>query len=146
MYQVHVVKQINSADNSKVIVNNSTPTIKSKTVIPDSVIETVMDGMSQVTKEGGTAYTVFKDFKMQVGGKTGTAQINLNDGYNGVFICFAPYDDPQIAIATVVEYGHNGYQTAPVAKEAIQKYFNLNGSGNSIVGTATSTKVGTLLQ
>jgi penicillin-binding protein 2 len=145
-YQVHVVKQINSYDNTKILVNNSTPTIKSKTAIPASIIDTVKQGMGQVTEEGGTAAVVFKNFAMHIGGKTGTAQLNLNNGYNGVFICFAPYDDPEIAIATVVEYGHNGYQTAPVAKEAIQKYFNLDTNGNPIVGTVSSTKIGTLLQ
>jgi penicillin-binding protein 2 len=145
-YQVHVVKQINSYDNSKILVNNSNPTIKSKTVIPASIINTVKQGMLAVTEGGGTAYSVFGNFKMQIGGKTGTAQINLNNGYNGVFICFAPFNDPEIAIATVVEYGHNGFQTAPVAKEAIQKYFNLDANGNPIVGTVSSTKIGTLLQ
>lgn len=145
MYKVHVVKQINSYDNSRVIVDNSEPTVVKKANIDPSITETVKAGMLSVT-ESGTAATVFRNFNMKIGGKTGTAQINLNNGYNGVFICFAPYDDPEIAIATVVEYGHNGYQTAPAAKKAIETYFNLNENGNPNVKTVSATKTGQLLQ
>lgn len=144
-YQVHIVKRVTSYDNSKVIIDNSTPTVVSKTAIPSSVTDIVKQGMLSVT-ESGTAASIFSTFAMKIGGKTGTAQINLNDGYNGVFISFAPYDDPEIAIATVVEYGHNGFQTAPAAKEAIQQYFNLDANGNSNVTTTSTTSVGTLLQ
>lgn len=145
-YQVHVVRQVNNYDNTKVIINNTKPSIKSKYSIPDSVIQTVKEGMGQVTQEGGTAESVFGGFAMRVGGKTGTAQVGQNGGYNGVFICFAPYDDPEVAIATVVEYGHNGYQTAPAAKEAIVKYFGLDSNGNKTSSTVSSTQVGKLLQ
>jgi penicillin-binding protein 2 len=145
-YQVHIVRQVNSYDNSSVIVDNTKPTVKSKTAISDSVIQVVKEGMQKVT-ESGTASSVFDGFAMKVGGKTGTAQINLNYGYNGVFICFAPYDDPEIAVATVVEYGHNGYQTAPVAKTAISSYFGLNPqTGVPQVSTVQTEQVGTLLK
>lgn len=144
-YQVHIVKQVNSYDNSKIIIDNSTPTVISKTEISSSIIDTVKKGMLSVT-ESGTAASVFSSFNMKIGGKTGTAQINLNNGYNGVFICFAPYDDPEIAIATVVEYGHNGYQTAPVAKTAMQQYFGLDENGNAKVSTTSDVKVGSLIQ
>lgn len=143
-YQVHVVKQINSYDNSKIIVDNSTPKVVSKTEISSDIIKVVKEGMLSVT-ESGTAASVFRDFRMKIGGKTGTAQINLNGGYNGVFICFAPYDDPEIAVACVVEYGHNGYQTAPAAKTAIQHYFGLNDNGVPQVSTYSGSSVGSLL-
>lgn len=144
-YQVHIVKQINSYDNSNVIVDNSTPKVVSKTEISSSIINTVKEGMLSVT-ESGTAATIFRNFQMKIGGKTGTAQINLNNGYNGVFISFAPYEDPEIAIATIVEYGHNGYQTAPAAKAAIQHYFGLDDNGAAKVSAASGTPTGSLLQ
>lgn len=145
-YQVHVVKQVNSYDNTKVIVNNSTPTVVSKLDIPSTVVDTVKQGMLAVTEGNeGTAKQVFGNFNMQIGGKTGTAQITKTS-FNGVFICFAPYDDPEIAIATVVEYGHNGFQTAPAAKSAIQQYFGLDANGNLVTGKAAAQQLGTLLQ
>lgn len=127
--QVHIVKQINSYDNTKVVVDNNTPKVTTKTDIPANDLQTVKQGMLAVT-ENGTAATVFDGFNMQIGGKTGTAQIP--NGFNGVFVCFAPYNDPEIAVATVVEYGHNGFQTAPAAKAAIEQYFGLDDHGNPL--------------
>lgn len=142
--QVHVVRQVNSYDNSKVLVDNTTPKVISDAKISEHVTEVVKKGMLAVT-ETGTAQSIFSTFKMSVGGKTGTAQITKT-AYNGVFVCFAPYDDPEIAVATIVEYGHNGYQTAPAAKLAIQDYFGLDESGNPISSTISSTTSGTLVK
>lgn len=149
--QVHIVKQVNNADNTKVIVNNNTPKVKAVNYINQDIVNTVKEGMQKVAQsDSGTAYSIFKDFNMPLGGKTGTAQIGNLDSpnvrLNGLFICFAPYKDPQLAIAVVVEHGHNGYQTAPVARTAIQNYFGLDYYGNPVTTHTTSTPVGTILQ
>lgn len=151
-YQVHIVRQVNNSDNTKVIVNNTKPTVKSKFAVSAGVVNAVKEGMLAVaTDPQGTAYSVYGNFAMKVGAKTGTAQVHpkgslyYSTDYNAVFICFAPYDDPEIAIATVVEYGHNGYQTAPVSKAAIQQYFSLNANGNSVVPAVSVQKTDTLL-
>lgn len=143
-YQVHVVRQVNSYDNSKVLVDNTTPKVISDTKISSHVTDVVKKGMLAVT-ETGTAQSIFSTFKMSVGGKTGTAQITKTE-YDGVFVCFAPYDDPEIAVATIVEYGHNGYQTAPTAKLAIQDYFGLDENGNPISSSISSATSGTLIK
>lgn len=150
-YQVHVVKQVNNYNNTKVIVNNNTPKVVSKTVIPQDIVDTIKQGMLQVTVgDSGTATTMFKGFDFKVGGKTGTAQIGSlsspNVKFNGVFICFAPYDNPDIAVSVVVEQGHNGYQVAPVGKTAIEKYFGIGDNGMPLPSIASTTKTGSLLQ
>ena len=61
-----------------------------------------MEGMRSVT-EDGTASNVFQDFPIAVGGKTGTAEVPGTN--NGLFVAFAPYDNPKIAISVVVEHG-----------------------------------------
>ena len=119
--QVHIVKSVKSYDNSKTLLEN-TVKITTDLKIPDIVVQTVKDGMLAVTESAGTANSVFQGFPLQIGGKTGTAQ-ESNAGYNGVFISFAPYNDPQIAVAVVMEHGHNGYQNAPVARDAFNYYF-----------------------
>lgn len=150
-YQVHIVKQINSYDNTKIIKNYSAPTVISKVKIPQSVVDTVKQGMKDVT-ENGTASKVFLGFNMKLGGKTGTAQIgklgSYNVRFNGVFVAFAPYSDPELAIAVVVEHGHFGFPTAPVAKKAITSYYNLNDYGypKSAGLVASATPVGALLK
>lgn len=88
-------------------------------------LDAVLEGMRSVTTEtGGTAYGVFKDFDIEVGGKTGSAEAG-NDVVNAWFAGFAPYDDPEIAIVVMVENGSHGAYTAEVAKEIIEQYFKL---------------------
>lgn len=143
-YQVHIVRQVNSYDNSEIITDNTTPQVISDAKIDESVTDVVKKGMLAVT-ESGTAQSIFSTFAIKVGGKTGTSQITVND-YNGVFVCFAPYDDPEIAVATVIEYGHNGYQTAPVAKSAIQDYLQVDEAGNPLASSSPVAQFNTILK
>ena len=69
----------------------------------------------------GTAYSVFKNFNIEVGGKTGSAE--AGDNVNAWFVGFAPYDDPEIAVVVFVENGGHGYYTANVAKRIFEVYF-----------------------
>ena len=122
-YQVHLVKQVNSYDNQSVVLQNN-PKIMSKMNIPADVLSAVKTGMGSVT-ENGTASNVFgTNYPIRVGGKTGTAEVP--GGYNGVFISFAPYDNPQIAVACVIEHGYHGGQIAFVAKDVYDAYFMYN--------------------
>ncbi len=95
-------------------------------------LDLVLEGMKSVTTEtGGTAYGVFKDFDIEVGGKTGSAE--AGDNVNAWFVGFAPYDNPEIAIVVMVENGAHGSYTAEVTKEIIEEYFNLKGEINEDV-------------
>lgn len=87
-------------------------------------LDVVLEGMKSVTTEtGGTAYGVFKDFSIEVGGKTGSAEAGGN--VNAWFAGFAPYDDPEIAIVVMVENGAHGSYTAEVTKQIIEEHFKL---------------------
>ena len=88
-------------------------------------LKTVLEGMQSVTEEGGTAYSVFKDFPIQVGGKTGSAEAG-NDKTNAWFVGFAPYENPEVAVVVLVENGAHGYYSAEVTKEIMEAYFGLN--------------------
>ena len=82
------------------------------------------EGMKSVTTEtGGTAYSVFKNFPIEVGGKTGSAE--AGDNVNAWFVGFAPYEAPEIAVVVLVENGSHGYYAAEVAKEIIEAHFKL---------------------
>ena len=87
--------------------------------------------MRGVTDDHGTASSVFQGFSIAVGGKTGSAQTERFDAngdeiVNAWFVGFAPFDDPEIAIAAVVENGGHGYYVAEVVREIIQEYFGMN--------------------
>ena len=71
---------------------------------------------------GGSAYAVFKDYPVRVGAKTGSAQ--APGGSHALFVAYAPADDPEIAIAVVVENGGQGSRIASVAKDVFDVYFS----------------------
>ncbi|MBQ9012190.1 MAG: penicillin-binding protein 2 [Bacilli bacterium] len=89
-------------------------------------IDAIKKGMLSVTSEtGGTSYIVFKNSDIQVAGKTGTAQVPSGNN-NGIFVGFAPYDKPKIAVVAVIEHGGEGTYTANVVKPIMEEYFNID--------------------
>jgi penicillin-binding protein 2 len=93
--------------------------------ISQEYIDVILEGMKDVTSEsGGTAYKIFKNFNITIGGKTGSAQ--TSSVTNAWFVGFAPYDDPEIAIAVVIEGGGTGSYAAYAARDVIAQYFGMN--------------------
>lgn len=94
-------------------------------------IDVVLEGMRSVALErGGTAYSVFKNFNIEIGGKTGSAETSTND-VNAWFAAFAPYDDPEIAVIVMIENGGHGSYSAQVVKDILAEYFGVNANGVS---------------
>lgn len=94
--------------------------------INSEYIDAIKKGMLSVTSEtGGTSYIVFKNSDIQVAGKTGTAQVPSGNN-NGIFVGFAPYDNPKIAVVAVIEHGGEGTYTANVVKPIMEEYFNID--------------------
>jgi len=89
-------------------------------------LSAILEGMRSVTSEtGGTAYSVFKDFNIEVGGKTGSAQ--AGDGnVNAWFAGFAPFDDPEVVVVAMVEKGAHGSYTGEIARDILAEYFGIN--------------------
>ena len=88
-------------------------------------LDAVLEGMKSVTNEtGGTAYSIFRGFDIEVGGKTGSAEAGEN--VNAWFAGFAPFDNPEIAVVVMVENGGHGYYTAEAVRKIIAEYFGMN--------------------
>ena len=104
----------------------------------DSTLSAVLEGMHDLTI--GSLYYEFSDCVVSAGAKTGTAEIG-NDMVNGVFIAFAPYENPQIAVAVAIEKAGAGAELAPVAVDIINAYFS-----RSTDSTAPITGENTLIQ
>lgn len=87
----------------------------------------VQEGMYLVANDpSGSGYATFKDYTAStVACKTGTAQKGESVTNDGIFICYAPFEDPQIAIAVVVERGGAGANCAPIAREILEAYFSI---------------------
>ena len=93
-----------------------------KNFILPSNIEVIREGMRQ-TVVSGTAQSL-RDLPVEAAGKTGTAQFGSENKTHGWFVSFAPYNDPEIALAVLVEGGGEGHSTAvPVTKEVYKWYF-----------------------
>ena len=117
-FQPHIVKGYLD-DNTRQIIPYKFPEIK--TGIKQEVFDIVKEGMFLVVNGAGTA-THIKMSDIQISGKTGTAQ-NPHGKDHALFVCFAPSDNPQIAIAVVVEnIGFGGTHAAPIAKAMIEAY------------------------
>ena len=88
-------------------------------------VDAVKQGMKSVTSdESGTAYVRFKNFNIEVGGKTGSAEAGSN--VNAWFAGFAPFDNPEIAVVVMAENGGHGYYTADAVKQIMREYFGMN--------------------
>ena len=101
--------------------------------ISDESIEVAKEGMRMAASEaGGTAYNIFKNFNIEVAGKTGSAEAgkdsNGNDLVNAWFVCFAPFDNPEVAVVVMIENGGHGNYAAEVARDVLTQYFGMNES------------------
>ena len=117
-FQPHVVKGYLD-DKTRQIIPYKFPEIK--TGIKQEVFDIVKEGMFLVVNGAGTA-THIKMPDIKIAGKTGTAQ-NPHGKDHALFVCYAPAEDPKIAIAVVVEnVGFGGTHAAPIAKALIEAY------------------------
>lgn len=95
--------------------------------VSEKTLNTVKAGMRLVTSSGGTAYSVFKDFKHSVAGKTGSAQARIaskGNITNGWFVGFTPYQNSEVAIAVLLEDGSSNSHAAKAAKKILDAYYH----------------------
>lgn len=135
-YKAHFIKSVMNYTLTDIVKNDFTEVLDT-TEISKSNFDAVKEGMLQVT-EDGTASATFRNYGIKVGGKTGTA--DANGKTNAMFIAFAPYDNPEIAISIAIENGGHGSAIAPIAKRIFDAYF-YNESG-----VYSETPYNTLLQ
>ena len=123
-YEAHFVKEVKNYNQDKVVYDK-TGSVKVLELlgVDEENVETVKKGMRGVCVPGGTAGSTFASFNIPVAGKTGTAQVPKGTD-NAVFICFAPADNPQIAVAVVLEHGAHGGWAAPAARDVMEYFFN----------------------
>ena len=119
-YKASLIDRIVSYDMSEVY-EKSEPQIMEQFEISKKTIDAVKAGMLSVTVDG-TGGAVFSSYPIKVGGKTGTSQVANGDDHS-VFIAFAPFDKPEIAVAIVLEHGASSRTCAIVGREMLDAYF-----------------------
>lgn len=128
LYQAHFVKSIKSGDYSETVLENN-GTVLNELGVSDSSLRIVKEGMLRL----GSRLSAFKDLPVQVAAKTGTAESkakvggDIVEGLNGFMISFAPYDDPEIAVAIAIENLNSGSATAVLMADIYKAYFTATG-------------------
>lgn len=129
-YEAHLLKNVKSYDNSRVVVVYGKGPLNDLN-ISDSTMAAVTKGMHDLTYD--SLRSAFSRCVVEAGAKTGSAQVGT-DIANGTFVAYAPYDDPEIAIAIVVEKGGSGSLLANAAVDIINAWFTRDGTGATAAG------------
>ncbi len=139
-YQPYIIKSVLSSDMSEVVYETE-PTVLNTLNVGEETMDIVKNGMYRVVNNG-TASVHFKECVVTAAGKTGTSQVKrtTESGVtvtcnNGFFISYAPYDDPEIAIAIVAENALSGSLTSQAAVPVYNYYFGQK-TGYNTAGTA----------
>lgn len=120
---VHLLKEVKSSDFSQVI-QSYEPQVLDTIEIQDQNLKAVKAGMLALTTNNSSVRQYFQSLPFQAGAKTGSAQVTGQNESNAVFVCFAPYDDPEIAVAIAVEHGGSGSELASMAADVLRYYFS----------------------
>ena len=142
LYRPRIIKRIETADGR--IVKAFEPEQKTKIPLSQKNIEILQHALWGVVNENGGTGHALRRKEADVSGKTGTAQVVGLPKYDGarsrrivsarlgdhaLFVCFAPYKNPEIAIAVIAEHaGHGGSAAAPIARKIIDAYFERKNS------------------
>ena len=130
-YDAHLLKAVKSHDNSAIVVSGAQEPDHVVPIAADN-LAAVKQGMHELTR--GSLAPYFSQCVVSAGAKTGTAQVSSETTNNGVFICFAPYDDPEIAVAIVIEKGGSGSALASTAVKILNAYFAPEDIGTAVIG------------
>ncbi len=128
-YQAHLLKNVKAYDNSRLLYMYDDKPINT-VEMSDTTLSTVTRGMHELTVSGSVAYA-FENCVVSAGAKTGSAQVGT-DIANGVFVAYAPYENPEIAVAIVIEKGGSGAALANTAVEIINSWFSRAQDGTAI--------------
>ncbi len=129
--QAHLLKAAKAYDNSSVVALGNTDPVNTID-ISDENLHAVKEGMRGLVT--GTLSPYFKDCVVTAGAKTGTSQVRADTKNHGVFVCFAPYDDPEIAVAIAIERADSGAALASTAVNILNAYFTPSGNGTTVTG------------
>lgn len=120
-YQVHLLKELRSNDGRETLTQTQAKQLDTIPLSPEH-LNAVKEGMLAVTQSGSVS-SYFKNCPVRVAAKTGSAQVTGSEDSNAVFVCFAPYENPEIAMAIVVEKGGSGSELGRISSEIINYYF-----------------------
>ncbi|MCM1258119.1 MAG: penicillin-binding transpeptidase domain-containing protein [Roseburia sp.] len=132
VYQETLLKQVEDSEGN--VVKTYEPTVKNTVDVLDTMQwNSIHEGMRMVAE----GLSCFKDFRVPVAGKTGTAQQVTNRANHALFVGFAPYENPRISIATRIAFGYTSHNAADVSRDILSYYFKVEDRDELINGQAS---------
>ena len=129
------LNRVVSSDYRNLLYENET-TVLNTYQISDDAYKAYSEGMNLVTIKTadwtGTAYSTFKDYPIPLAAKTGTAQSGGDNPDHGAFVCYAPLENPRIAISIYGEKAAHGRSLAPIARAMMDSYFDVGEVGDVV--------------
>lgn len=129
-YNLTLLDKVADADGN--VLEEFAPDIRNTIEMPSSYWEAIHLGMRQVVEKK----SYFGDLAVNVAGKTGTAEQISSRPNHALFICYAPYETPEIAIATRIPFGYSSDYAAQVTRDIIKYHYGLAQEDELITGTA----------
>ena len=123
--RVTIIREIKDYSMEQTLYHHE-PEVLAEMDVDPALFDPIFEGMVEASRTG-TARAYFGNYPVDVASKTGTPE--TAELPNSTFICFAPADDPQIAISVVIEKGWHGYTGAPVARAILDAYFSSDMEG-----------------
>ncbi len=131
VYKLTLLNSVKDSDGN--IIENYSPSLRNKIdVLNGSEWDAIHSGMKMVCE----SLSSFNNFAVEVAGKTGTAQQVSNRPNHALFIGFAPYNNPEISIATRIAYGYTSHNAAEVSKDILAYYFGVSATEDLLNGEA----------
>lgn len=130
-YELSLINKITDGDGT--IIHSFEPDLKSTVSLPEFIWNDVAKGMNELAHSN----TTLKDLKIEAAGKTGTAEEAKNKPNHGLFIGYAPLNDPQIALTVRIANGYSSGNVVGVGKGIFNYYFHLEDPANILTGTAS---------
>ena len=127
-----------TTDSNGNLLDDYNATVRNTVDMPSSYWNAIHTGMRQVVQDK----SYYANLGVAVAGKTGTAQESASRPNHSLFVCYAPYENPEIAIATRIAYGYTSSYAAQITKEALTYYFDLRDEDEIISGTAQTLQDG----
>ena len=125
-------------DSQGNVIQEYEPEIRNTIDMPENYWNAIHSGMRQVVQNK----TYFSDLAVNVAGKTGTAEQTKSRPSHALFVCYAPYETPEIAIATRIPFGYSSDYAAQLTRDVIKYYYGLAEEEELITGTADTPDAG----
>ena len=133
-YNLSLIDKVTDTNGN--LIQEYTPTLRSTAELSDRTWNAIHVGMRKVVEDK----EYFSEIPFAVAGKTGTAQENKRRANHALFVCYAPYDTPRMAMACRIAYGYASDYAAQVSEEIIKYFFGVEKEEDLITGKAKETR------